>query len=66
MPDLGRQGVVRAVQALGVAQESDEDTLRGVESVIADENVAGNGVVTIAAGDAYFKTSGCTDGTKTG
>ncbi|CCK29554.1 hypothetical protein BN159_5175 [Streptomyces davaonensis JCM 4913] len=32
-----------------------------IESIIANNNVSGTAVVTIAASDAYFKTSGCQD-----
>ncbi|MGK5731838.1 hypothetical protein [Streptomyces sp. URMC 124] len=36
------------------------------ESIIANENVTGSALVTIAPGDAYFKTAGCADWKKTG
>ncbi|MFD9519417.1 hypothetical protein [Streptomyces sp. NPDC059979] len=37
-----------------------------VDSIIANENPTGPAVVTIAAGDAYFKTTGCADWKKSG
>lgn len=46
--------------------ERDKDALHGLESIAANENVTGAGVVTIAPGDAYFKTNDCNDWKKTG
>lgn len=45
--------------------ERGKDALHGIDSIIANENVSGNGVVTIAAGDGYFKTNGCKNWKKT-
>ncbi|MFI9203404.1 hypothetical protein [Streptomyces sp. NPDC053048] len=54
-------------KADGCYWERDKDALHdATESILANENVAGSGVVTIAAEDAYFKTSGCADWKKTG
>ncbi|WAZ22232.1 hypothetical protein STRCI_003468 [Streptomyces cinnabarinus] len=41
--------------------ERDKDADHSLESIIANNNVSGTAVVTIAASDAYFKTSGCQD-----
>ncbi|WP_424213402.1 hypothetical protein ACN20G_15690 [Streptomyces sp. BI20] len=38
----------------------------GVDSILANENLEGSGIVTIKAGDKFFKTTGCQDWTKTG
>ncbi|MBZ4319022.1 hypothetical protein [Streptomyces huiliensis] len=46
--------------------ERAKDALHGMESIAANENVTGNGIVTITPQDAYFKTSGCADWKKTG
>ncbi len=46
--------------------ERAKDAEHGLESIAANENVTGNGIVTIAPGDKYFKTSGCQDWKKTG
>jgi hypothetical protein len=46
--------------------ERSKDALHGVDSITANDNVSGTGIVTIAAGDAYFKSTGCTDWHKTG
>ncbi|WP_372408115.1 hypothetical protein [Streptomyces luteireticuli] len=46
--------------------ERAKDALHGIDSVEANENVTGNGLVTITPQDAYFKTSGCTAWKKTG
>ncbi|WP_329178420.1 hypothetical protein [Streptomyces sp. NBC_01477] len=46
--------------------ERAKDALHGVDSISANDNVTGASVVTIARGDAYFKTSGCGAWTKTG
>jgi hypothetical protein len=45
--------------------ERDKDALHGLESIAANDNASGSAVVTISAGDAYFKTTGCKDWTKT-
>ncbi|MFF4158450.1 hypothetical protein [Streptomyces sp. NPDC001678] len=50
----------------GCYWERDKDALHSGDSVIANENVTGNGIVTLTTEDAYFKTSGCTDWKKTG
>ncbi|WP_328494543.1 hypothetical protein OHS59_18680 [Streptomyces sp. NBC_00414] len=46
--------------------ERTKDSSHSMDSIIANNNVSGSAVVTIAAGDAYFKTSGCKDWKKTG
>ncbi|QLE72388.1 hypothetical protein FGW37_12965 [Streptomyces rectiverticillatus] len=47
--------------------ERTKDALHeSADSIIANENVTGNAVVTITPGDAYFKSAGCTDWKKTG
>lgn len=46
--------------------ERAKDALHGVDSIEANENVTGNGLVTITPQDAYFKTSGCAAWKKTG
>ncbi|MCX4233879.1 hypothetical protein ACH4Y0_08940 [Streptomyces sp. NPDC020707] len=46
--------------------ERTKDASHSMESIIANDNVSGSAVVTVAAGDAYFKTSGCKDWKKTG
>lgn len=50
----------------GCYWERDRDAEHGLESIIANDNVSGTALVTIAASDAYFKTDGCGDWTKTG
>ncbi|MER6122735.1 hypothetical protein ABT173_08580 [Streptomyces sp. NPDC001795] len=45
--------------------ERAKDALHGLKSVAANDNARGSAVVTISAGDAYFKTTGCKDWTKT-
>ncbi|MES4906712.1 MULTISPECIES: hypothetical protein [unclassified Streptomyces] len=45
--------------------ERSKDALHGIDSIIANENVSANGIVTIAAGDGYFKTNGCKNWKKT-
>lgn len=45
--------------------ERAKDALHSVESIKANDNVTGTAIVTISAGDAYFKTTGCKDWTKT-
>ncbi|MDQ0775147.1 hypothetical protein QF026_003613 [Streptomyces aurantiacus] len=46
--------------------ERTKDASHSLESILANNNVSGSAVVTVAAGDAYFKTSGCKDWKKTG
>lgn len=46
--------------------ERTKDALHDVDSILANDNVTGQGVVTITAKDAYFKTAGCGTWTKTG
>ncbi|MEU9876782.1 hypothetical protein [Streptomyces phaeochromogenes] len=46
--------------------ERTKDASHSLESILANNNVSGTAVVTVAAGDAYFKTSGCKDWKKTG
>ncbi|MEV0221222.1 hypothetical protein [Streptomyces sp. NPDC050704] len=46
--------------------ERTKDASHSLDSVIANHNVSGTAVVTVAAGDAYFKTSGCQDWKRTG
>ncbi|MBC9716755.1 hypothetical protein H9Y04_29900 [Streptomyces sp. TRM66268-LWL] len=46
--------------------ERAKDAEHGIDSIAANENVNGNGIVTITAKDAYFKTTGCQDWKKTG
>ncbi|MET7981233.1 MULTISPECIES: hypothetical protein [unclassified Streptomyces] len=41
--------------------ERDKDATHSMNSVIANNNVTGTAVVTIGAGDGYFKTAGCGD-----
>ncbi|WP_432587997.1 hypothetical protein ABVG11_22650 [Streptomyces sp. HD1123-B1] len=50
----------------GCYWERSKDALHGVDSIIANENVSGNAIVTIGAKDAYFKTNGCKNWKKTG
>ena len=45
--------------------ERDKDALHTPGSVLASGRVTGSAVVTISSGDAYFRTSGCKDWTKT-
>ncbi|MFF0894535.1 hypothetical protein [Streptomyces sp. NPDC003278] len=45
--------------------ERAKDAEHGLDSIIANNNVKGTAVVTIAAGDAYFKTTGCGNWKKT-
>ncbi|WP_327290806.1 hypothetical protein [Streptomyces sp. NBC_01198] len=45
--------------------ERTKDALHDVDSIAANDNVTGKGVVTIGSRDAYFKTSGCGKWTKT-
>jgi hypothetical protein len=45
--------------------ERSKDALHGIDSIIDNENVSGNAIVTIAAGDGYFKTNGCKNWKKT-
>jgi hypothetical protein len=46
--------------------ERSKDALHGIDSIIANDNVTGQAVVTITAKDAYFKTADCGTWTKTG
>ncbi|WP_415952551.1 hypothetical protein [Streptomyces sp. KLOTTS4A1] len=46
--------------------ERAKDAEHGIDSIAANDNVNGTGVVTVTADDAYFKTSGCKDWKKTG
>lgn len=46
--------------------ERTKDAEHGLNSILANNNVTGTAVVTISAKDAYFKTSGCKNWTKTG
>ncbi|AWW39180.1 hypothetical protein ADL00_45565 [Streptomyces sp. AS58] len=46
--------------------ERSKDAEHSLDSIIANNNVSGNAVVTISSSDAYFKTSGCEDWKKTG
>ncbi|MEU2547613.1 hypothetical protein ABZ618_19635 [Streptomyces roseolus] len=46
--------------------ERAKDATHGVDSILANDNVTGTAVVKITAKDAYFKTAGCGDWTKTG
>ncbi|MGW5349959.1 hypothetical protein ACWERV_05460 [Streptomyces sp. NPDC004031] len=46
--------------------ERTKDALHDVDSIIANDNVTGQAVVTITAKDAYFKTADCGTWTKTG
>ncbi|MET7702337.1 hypothetical protein [Streptomyces sp. NPDC005485] len=46
--------------------ERTKDASHSVESIAANNNVTGTAVVTVSAGDAYFKTVGCQDWKKTG
>ncbi|MCX5558279.1 hypothetical protein [Streptomyces sp. NBC_00038] len=45
--------------------ERTKDASQSMDSIIANNNVSGTAVVTIGAGDAYFKTTGCKDWKKT-
>lgn len=42
-----------------------KDAEHGLDSILANDNVTGTAVVTISTNDAYFKTTGCKDWTKT-
>ncbi|MGX1914433.1 hypothetical protein ACWIID_37280 [Streptomyces phaeochromogenes] len=46
--------------------ERTKDASHSMESILANNSVSGTAVVTVAAGDAYFKTTGCKDWKKTG
>ncbi|MGW3492510.1 hypothetical protein [Streptomyces sp. NPDC001020] len=48
----------------GCYWERTKDALHSLESIAANDNVTGTAVVTVAANDAYFKTTGCKDWTK--
>ncbi|WP_330458272.1 hypothetical protein OIB37_16025 [Streptomyces sp. NBC_00820] len=45
--------------------ERTKDAEHGLDSIIANNNVTGNAVVTIRSTDAYFKTTGCGNWKKT-
>lgn len=45
--------------------ERTKDAEQSLDSIIANNNVTGSAVVTIASGDGYFKTTGCTTWKKT-
>ncbi|MGP9020404.1 hypothetical protein ACT1U9_18630 [Streptomyces sp. BR1] len=46
--------------------ERAKDASHGMDSIVANDNVTGTAIVTIDAGDAYFKSNGCQDWVKTG
>jgi hypothetical protein len=46
--------------------ERTKDALHDVDSILANDNVTGQAVVTVTAKDAYFKTADCGTWTKTG
>lgn len=46
--------------------ERSKDALHGLESITANDNATGTAIVTVTRSDAYFKSSGCGDWTKTG
>ncbi|MFD7442350.1 hypothetical protein [Streptomyces sp. NPDC059909] len=46
--------------------ERSKDASHSTDAIIANENAKGAAIVKIAPGDAYFKTTGCKDWTKTG
>ncbi|MET8567726.1 hypothetical protein [Streptomyces sp. NPDC004783] len=46
--------------------ERSKNADHSLESILANDNVSGTGVVKISASDAYFKTVGCEDWQKTG
>ncbi|MEU9957532.1 hypothetical protein [Streptomyces sp. NPDC050982] len=46
--------------------ERTKDASHSMETILANNNVSGTAVVTVATGDAYFKTTGCKDWKKTG
>ncbi|MFJ9374566.1 hypothetical protein [Streptomyces sp. NPDC101455] len=45
--------------------ERTKDAEHGLDSILANDNVTGTAVVTISTKDAYFKTTGCKNWTKT-
>ncbi|MFD7710709.1 hypothetical protein [Streptomyces sp. NPDC059786] len=45
--------------------ERAKDAQHSLNSIRANDNVTGSGIVTISADDAYFKTTGCKDWKKT-
>ncbi|MEV8478721.1 hypothetical protein [Streptomyces sp. NPDC051173] len=49
----------------GCYWERDKDALHGMDSIEANENITGSGIVTITPQDAYFKTNGCAAWKKT-
>ncbi|MCN9241906.1 hypothetical protein NGF19_14085 [Streptomyces sp. RY43-2] len=48
----------------GCYWERAKDALHSLDSIAANDNASGTAVVTVAASDAYFKTTGCADWTK--
>ncbi|ARZ69714.1 hypothetical protein M1P56_02475 [Streptomyces sp. HU2014] len=50
----------------GCYWERDKDALHEMDSIEANENVTGSGIVTLSPQDGYFKTNGCADWKKTG
>jgi hypothetical protein len=46
--------------------ERTKDAEHGIASILANDNVNGAAVVKVGTSDAYFKTTGCKDWTKTG
>lgn len=50
----------------GCYWERDKDALHEMDSIEANENVTGSGIVTVAPEDGYFKTNGCADWKKAG
>ncbi|MFF1652582.1 hypothetical protein [Streptomyces sp. NPDC058255] len=46
--------------------ERAKDATHSMNSIVANNNVTGTAIVTISAGDGYFKTTGCGDWKKTG
>ncbi|MFE0045832.1 hypothetical protein [Streptomyces albireticuli] len=50
----------------GCYWERDKDALHEMDSIEANENVTGSGIVTLSPQDGYFKTNGCADWKKAG
>jgi hypothetical protein len=50
----------------GCYWERSKDALHGTDSIIANDNVSGTVIVTVARSDAYFASNGCGDWHKTG
>ncbi|MEV5985739.1 hypothetical protein AB0L85_12025 [Streptomyces sp. NPDC052051] len=48
----------------GCYWERAKNALHSLDSIAANDNAGGTAVVTVAASDAYFKTTGCADWTK--